>query len=85
MVSGGTPTYTYAWSGPNGFTSSTANISNLLAGDYTFIVTDANACSDTETFTIDEPTTLAIDAGGTTVMDTGCNGETGRTSSRERG
>jgi hypothetical protein len=41
-VSGGTPTYTYNWS--NGAT--TQDISELTAGTYKVIVTDANGCVD---------------------------------------
>jgi len=42
---GGTPSYTYSWSGPGGFTATTRDISNLEAGDYNLTVTDANGCS----------------------------------------
>ncbi len=55
-VAGGTPfndgSYTYVWS--NGET--TQDLQELLAGTYTVIVTDANNCSITESFTIKEPT-----------------------------
>lgn len=43
-TSGGTPTYTFAWTGPDGFTASTENISNLEAGAYSLTVSDANGC-----------------------------------------
>jgi len=42
--SGGTGSYTYSWIGP-AFTSASANISNLSAGNYVLTVTDANGCS----------------------------------------
>ncbi|MCK0127027.1 PKD domain-containing protein, partial [Gelidibacter sp. F2691] len=32
----------YSWSGPNGYTATTAQITVSEAGDYTFIVTDNN-------------------------------------------
>ena len=41
---GGTPGYLFSWSGPNGFTASFQNISNLEAGDYSVTITDANGC-----------------------------------------
>ncbi|MGH2667420.1 T9SS type A sorting domain-containing protein, partial [Flavobacterium sp.] len=54
-VSGGTPGYTYSWA-PTGGTAATAT--GLAAGTYTVTVTDANGCSDTESFTITEPAVL---------------------------
>ena len=70
-VTGGTAPYTYAWS--NGAT--TEDISGLTAGTYTVIVTDDQGCTDTETFTIDEPSTLDIDLAATVVTDAACNGD----------
>ncbi|MFN8322817.1 MAG: gliding motility-associated C-terminal domain-containing protein [Chitinophagales bacterium] len=47
-VSGGTPSYTFAWS--NG--ASTEDLSGLSLGTYTVTVTDANGCTSNKTFTI---------------------------------
>lgn len=44
-VSGGTAPYSYAWTGPNGFTSSSEDPSGLESGDYDVTVTDANGCT----------------------------------------
>ncbi|HRY33356.1 MAG TPA: dockerin type I domain-containing protein [Bacteroidales bacterium] len=49
---GGTAPYTYAWTGPDGFTSTAQNpvLSNaqpVNSGNYTLTVTDANGCSST--------------------------------------
>ena len=43
-VIGGTPPYSYAWTGPGGFTATTQDIDNLEAGQYYVTVTDANNC-----------------------------------------
>jgi hypothetical protein len=43
-VSGGVPPYTFAWTGPNGFTAITEDISGLFPGDYYVTVTDADFC-----------------------------------------
>ena len=45
-VSGGTSPYTYAWTGPNSFTSTTQDqVFNLAPGTYGVTVTDANGCT----------------------------------------
>ncbi|MBD3638628.1 MAG: S8 family serine peptidase [Crocinitomicaceae bacterium] len=44
-VSGGTPPYTYSWTGPNSFTSAVEDPSGLEAGTYNVTVTDANGCT----------------------------------------
>ncbi|MHA3789405.1 T9SS type A sorting domain-containing protein [Flavobacterium hauense] len=68
-ASGGTGAYTYSWA-PTGGTLATA--SNLTAGTYTVTVTDANGCTDTETFTLTQPAAaLATTAG--TINNVSCN------------
>ncbi len=39
VVSGGQPPYTFSWTGPNGFTANSQNISGLVPGDYCLTVT----------------------------------------------
>ncbi|MDG1334300.1 MAG: T9SS type A sorting domain-containing protein [Crocinitomicaceae bacterium] len=46
-VAGGTPNYTFAWTGPNGFTASTEDITNLEDGTYSVTITDDNGCVTT--------------------------------------
>ena len=53
-VSGGTESYTYQWNGQ----TSEANQTNLSAGDYSLVVTDANTCTATFLVTITEPEEL---------------------------
>ncbi len=60
-ASGGTPfvtgnQYTYSWTGPNSFTSTSEDLNNLAAGNYTVTVTDANNCTKEQEITISEPT-----------------------------
>jgi len=66
-VSGGTGGYTYSWS--NGATSK--DISSLVAGNYTVIVTDASGCTANTLVTINEPAVLAL---STTSVNVDCNG-----------
>ncbi|HXC04438.1 MAG TPA: T9SS type A sorting domain-containing protein [Bacteroidia bacterium] len=65
---GGTGAYTYNWS-PNGGNSATA--SNLSAGTYICMVTDANSCTTTAVVTITQPAALALATSSSNVM---CNG-----------
>jgi len=53
---GGTSPYSYAWSTAPMQTSS--SISNILVGNYSVIITDANGCTQTSTFSITQPTVL---------------------------
>jgi gliding motility-associated-like protein len=55
-IAGGVGPFSYNWS--NGQTSQDAN--GLAAGNYTVLVTDANNCTVSATFTISEPTTLGL-------------------------
>lgn len=48
-VSGGTPPYTYAWSGGN---PPTQDLVNVAPGVYTVTVTDQNSCSQVESYTV---------------------------------
>ncbi|MCB0630200.1 MAG: gliding motility-associated C-terminal domain-containing protein [Saprospiraceae bacterium] len=60
---GGTPPFTFSWTGPNGFTASGENITISDAGEYTVEITDANGCSTTcsKTLSFFEEITCAID------------------------
>ena len=60
-VQGGTPAYTYDWSGPSGYSSSSASISGLTnQGDYDLSLTDANLCVQDTTFNVPSDTGLSI-------------------------
>jgi PKD repeat protein len=61
-VSGGTPAYLYNWSS----SESTEDISGLCAGAYTVTVTDANGCTITSGFTVNEPTTVTASISSST-------------------
>ena len=43
-VSGGVGPFTFAWTGPDGYTANTEDISGLFPGEYCVIVTDADFC-----------------------------------------
>ncbi len=73
--SGGTPPYTYQWS--NGQTGASAT--NLAAGSYSVVVTDANGCTESVDVIIDEPTLVALSEDAHT--DALCNGSSDGTAS----
>lgn len=64
---GGAGDYTYAWS-PSGGNAATAT--GLTAGNYTCKITDANSCSLTVPFTINQPSALEAT---TTQVDATCS------------
>ena len=72
-ASGGTGTYTYAWTGPNGFTSTQEDQwFNLAPGIYSVTVTDANGCTATASnLVVGSPTAVTLTASST---DVNCNG-----------
>lgn len=69
-VTGGTPGYTYAWD--TNPVQTTADISNLSAGQYTVTVTDNNGCEKVESIVINTPSTITQTSINTT--DVTCNG-----------
>uniref|UniRef100_UPI00396C9647 Ig-like domain-containing protein n=1 Tax=Pedobacter sp. TaxID=1411316 RepID=UPI00396C9647 len=70
---GGVGTLTYSWTGPDSFSSTNKDISNLKAGTYYLKITDANNCSITEEYKITQPALITA-AESHTVID--CNGGT---------
>jgi gliding motility-associated-like protein len=70
-VSGGTSPYAYSWNTVPVQTSATA--SNLLAGNYQVIVTDANGCSANASVSITQPDSVLV-GGICGHVDVSCNG-----------
>ncbi|MFM9057064.1 MAG: beta strand repeat-containing protein, partial [Bacteroidota bacterium] len=62
-VTGGTAPYSYSWS--NG--ASTQDLSSIVAGTYTVVVTDANGCTISRSITITQPATLVASSSNTSV------------------
>ncbi|MGW8123323.1 PKD domain-containing protein [Roseivirga echinicomitans] len=67
-VTGGTAPYTFDWS--NGET--TEDLTNISGGTYQVIITDANGCDQTRTYTITEPLALVANI---TKQDVSCFGQ----------
>lgn len=55
-VTGGTPLYTYSWSTPDGLIPTgqedDEDLTGLVAGTYTVVVTDANGCTAAQSFAV---------------------------------
>lgn len=67
----------YSWSGPNGFTASTEDLTGLAAGDYVLTVSGDDMCPKTfDPITVTEPAVLAValDAAASNT-DLNCNGD----------
>ncbi|MFV8328456.1 gliding motility-associated C-terminal domain-containing protein [Flavobacterium sp. ZS1P14] len=65
---GGTAPYTYSWTGPDGFTAITEDLTNIVAGTYEVTITDANGCPVTKSRTITAaPPTIALFAPVSTI------------------
>jgi gliding motility-associated-like protein len=59
LTTGSAP-FVYTWSGPNGFSSTSKNISELKSGQYQLLIVDVNECKASETFNLTEPGKLGI-------------------------
>ena len=70
-VNGGTPPYTYAWTGPNGFTSSQEDIANLEEGIYSLVVIDSRGCNLERIV----PLGAILGLADADVIDVACNGD----------
>lgn len=70
-VIGGTPPYTYAWTGGTPVAPND-NVTNLAAGGYSVDVTDANGCLVQTVFNITQPPMLVISS--VSGVDANCNG-----------
>ncbi|MEP5602337.1 MAG: PKD-like domain-containing protein, partial [Algibacter sp.] len=65
--------YSYSWTGPNGYTSNTQNITNLFAGTYNLTVTDKSSCTDTLEVILIETGEIIIDYTATEIKCYGDN------------
>jgi gliding motility-associated-like protein len=59
-VVGGTSPFTYAWTGPSGYTATSQDLLNVYTGIYNVTVTDANGCSAQLSDTVSEPAAYAL-------------------------
>lgn len=75
-VGGGTSTYSYVWKNSNGTTIGTNSpmLSNIAAGEYSVVITDAKGCDLPKTFTVLQPTKPIVSE---THLQAKCNGLTG--------
>ncbi|WP_422007816.1 PKD domain-containing protein [Roseivirga pacifica] len=71
-VTGGTSPYSYAWDNGSGTFTTTEDLTNVPAGTYSVIVTDAGGCTISTSVTLTEPATELVLSG--TETDVTCNG-----------
>jgi hypothetical protein len=65
IVSGGTTAYQYDWLPGTPTGDGTSQITNVVAGTYTCVVTDANGCTSSHSITLTEPNQLVVVSGAT--------------------
>jgi len=51
-VTGGTPAYSFSWTGPSAFSSTSEDISGLIEGKYYITVTDSKSCNINDSITL---------------------------------
>jgi hypothetical protein len=64
-VFGGTPPYTYSWTGPNGFTSALEDLTGLCSGTYNVTVTDSKGLITDAVFIVGGPPAMFCSVQGT--------------------
>ena len=83
-LTGGTAPFDYAWTGPNGFSSTDKDISGLVAGDYSITITASGTpgfnrtpvpgCFVNETYTVHDGAAVPIPTVSADGATTFCNG-----------
>ncbi len=71
IVIGGTPNFTYSWTGPNGFTGTDTTETGLCAGTYSLTVTDASSCVLATNLVVGEADSITANS---IFTDATCNG-----------
>ena len=72
IVTGGSPSYSYLWTGPNSYTSTQANISGLTTGNYNVLVTDSKGCTASLPITVTSFPVINVAAN---VLNVACRGD----------
>jgi gliding motility-associated-like protein len=67
------PAYSFTWTGPNGYSQNTQNISALYAGSYAVIIEDNMGCKRTKNIEVTEPAQLYYNI--YTTVDATCVGD----------
>ncbi|MBX7095179.1 MAG: gliding motility-associated C-terminal domain-containing protein [Flavobacteriales bacterium] len=66
--SGGAGGFIFSWTGPNGFTANTEDLTNIFSGTYFITVTDANGCSLKDSIVVGAILVVDANAGNDTSL-----------------
>lgn len=61
-ASGGVVPFAFAWTGPGGYNAATEDLTNLFSGIYDVVITDANGCTHTQSFEVNQPGNISVSA-----------------------
>ena len=71
IPSGGTPPYSFNWTSTSFTLGNTEDLTGVIADTYNVTITDANLCTATNNYVVEQPTLLTASISGTNVS---CNG-----------
>lgn len=72
-IAGGTPNYTFSWTGPNAFRSANQNLSGIVSGTYNLTVTDNLGCTQALSVTVNQSPEIIVSAVTTQITCFGAN------------
>jgi len=77
QVSGGVSPYTFQWTNMTGVVGNMLNLAGVVAGQYTFTVTDSTNCASSIIVNVPGNVSIVVDTTNLTVLDISCSNSRG--------